>query len=156
MVRQGAPGEDPSWSTPGGALDDGELLTEGLRREVLEETGVRILDPGRLAFVVQLDERRPVQLHESRGPGAGYDVTVWTFDVAAWEGEVAVDDPDGLVREARFLPLDEAIAHLERLEWQSVTVDYLRGQVACGSLWLHRRHADGRLELVESLGDRSS
>ena len=30
------------WSLPGGALETGELLAEGIRREVLEETGLEI------------------------------------------------------------------------------------------------------------------
>jgi ADP-ribose pyrophosphatase YjhB (NUDIX family) len=36
--------EDPEkgtyWCTPGGGLDDGEALHDGLRREMLEETGI--------------------------------------------------------------------------------------------------------------------
>jgi 8-oxo-dGTP diphosphatase len=151
MVRQGAAGEEPYWSTPGGHVDDGELLTEALAREVLEETGVRVLDAGRLAFVAQVDDRRPVQLHESAGAGRGYHVTVWTFDVATWEGEVAPSDPDALVHEAAFVPLGDAVAHLERIEWQSLTVRYLRDEVPSGSVWLRRRHADGSVENVARL-----
>lgn len=43
------------WCTPGGGLDIGEPLKEGLRREMIEETGV---DPkiGRLLFVQQFSE----------------------------------------------------------------------------------------------------
>ena len=148
MVRQAAPGEEPYWSTPGGQVADDEVVTEALEREVLEETGIRVIDPGRLAFVKQIDDRRSVQLHESRGAGSGYNVTVWTFDVAAWEGHVAAADPDGLVSEAAFLPLADAVDHLQRIEWQAVTVRYLAGDVEPGALWLERRAADGTMELV--------
>ena len=151
MVRHGAPGEEPYWSTPGGQVEDGELVTEALEREVLEETGIRVLDPGRLAFVKQVDARRRVQLHESRGPGTGYTVTVWTFDVAAWDGDVAPADPDGLVYDAAFVPLPEALAHLERIEWQALTVRYLVGELEAGALSLERRHADGTAEAVARL-----
>ncbi|HTJ73243.1 MAG TPA: NUDIX domain-containing protein [Verrucomicrobiae bacterium] len=43
------------WCTPGGGLDMGEQLEEGLRRELIEETGI---DPkvGRLLFVQQFSE----------------------------------------------------------------------------------------------------
>ena len=151
MVRQGAPGEDLHWSTPGGRVEDGELLTEALAREVREETGVRVLHAGRLAFVKQIDDRRPVELHKAFGPASGYHVTVWTFDVAAWEGEVAPADPDGLVREAAFVPLADAVARLGRIVWHSTTVRYLRGDIPPASVWLERRHRDGTAETVAHL-----
>lgn len=147
MIRQAAPGEEPFWSVPSGRVENGELVTEGLEREVLEETGLQIVDPGRLAFVFQIDNRRLEQLHVSRGPGAGYHATVWTFEVAAWRGELEPRDPDGRVSEARFVRALDAIAHLEENHWQSVTADYLRGDVAAGSLHLQRWHPDGRVEV---------
>jgi len=146
MVRQAARGEEPPWSLPGGALEDGELLHEGLEREILEETGLRIGSLGRLAFVLQFDNRLPEQLHRSRGPGRGYHVTVWTFEVDAWDGELEPVDPDGLVSEAHFVPVADAIAHLEAVPWHSVTVRYLRREIETGSLHLQRWHEDGRVE----------
>ena len=154
MVRQAAPGEEPFWSTPGGAIEEDELVTEGVVREVHEETGLRVTDSGTLAFIVQIDERRPVQPHESRGARSGYLATVWTFDVAAWDGDVVPSDPDGFVSEARFMALDEALRHLERISWQALTVRYLRGELDPGSLCLLRRHADDRLELVGTVAPR--
>jgi ADP-ribose pyrophosphatase YjhB (NUDIX family) len=34
------PAKGTYWSTPGGGLDDGESLLNGLRREMIEETGI--------------------------------------------------------------------------------------------------------------------
>jgi 8-oxo-dGTP diphosphatase len=135
MVRQAAPGEEPVWSVPGGRVEPGELVTEALERELLEETGIRVVDPGRLAFAVQVDDR-----HD------GYFAAVWTFAVAAWSGEIAVADPDGFVLEAAFLPLDEALEHLGAISWQPTTVRYLRGELPAGLLWLRRVYPDGRIE----------
>jgi len=148
MIRQAAPGEEPFWSVPAGRVEDGELVTEGLRREVLEETGLRVVDPGKPAFVLQIDNRRAEQIHKSRGAGSGYHATVWTFEVHSWTGRLGPRDPDGFVSEASFMSILDAIAHLEKLEWQSVTVGYLRGEIEPGSLHLQRWHEDGRVEIV--------
>jgi 8-oxo-dGTP diphosphatase len=152
MVRHGAAGEDPYWTIPGGSVEDGELVTEGLTREVKEETGLELIDVGRLAFIVQIDNRRPVQLHESRGAGNGYFATVWTFEAAAHGGEVLPADPDELVFEAAFLPLDEAMRHLDRISWHALTVKYLRGELEPGTISLQRWNVDGSVEVVASIG----
>ena len=111
MVRQTGPGEEPVWSVPGGRVEGGELLTEALGRELVEETGARVLDAGRVAFTVHVDNRRD-----------NWAGSVWTWEVAAWEGEAAPADRDGFVLEVR----------------------YLRGELPRASLWLRRVHEDGR------------
>lgn len=135
MVRQAGPGKEPFWTVPAGRLERGELVTEALVREVEEETGITVLDPGQVAFTVQVDERRE-----------GWFATVWTFDVAAWEGEIAVADPDGFVHEAAWVPLGEACARLDLISWQPLTARYLRGTLERRPLWLRRVHPDGREE----------
>jgi len=42
LIRRGAEPMKGRWSIPGGMLDVGETLTEGVRREVLEETGLEV------------------------------------------------------------------------------------------------------------------
>jgi 8-oxo-dGTP diphosphatase len=135
MVRQAGPGEERFWTIPGGRVESGELVTEAVVREVREETGISVLDPGPIAFTVQVDERRE-----------GWFATVWTFDVAAWEGDLAVADPDGFVLEAAWVPLAEACARLELISWHPLTQRYLRGALEARPLWLRRVHTDGREE----------
>jgi 8-oxo-dGTP diphosphatase len=53
MVERGQPPLQGYWSLPGGALESGETLEEGLRREILEETGLQIQPRG----VVEIFER---------------------------------------------------------------------------------------------------
>ena len=62
--------------TVGGVAETGEVLSEALVREVREETGLRVVEIGPLAYVVQHDNRAPVQLHEGRdGPGRSGTMT---------------------------------------------------------------------------------
>jgi 8-oxo-dGTP diphosphatase len=145
LVRQGAAGEELFWALPGGVLDDGELVPEGLVREVWEETGLAITPPAAPAFVRQIDNRQPIQMVGGR-PGAGYLVTVWTFEVVQWTGELGAQDPDGFVKEARFVPLPEAVTLLRRTHWLELAAAYLEGHVEPGSLHVERWHEDGRVE----------
>ena len=58
--REGALAGRVFWATPGGALEPGESFADGARRELAEETGLVIEDPGpeiaRRAFVMRAPE----------------------------------------------------------------------------------------------------
>jgi ADP-ribose pyrophosphatase YjhB (NUDIX family) len=42
LIRRGSPPLQGQWSIPGGTLEVGETLVEGVRRELLEETGIGV------------------------------------------------------------------------------------------------------------------
>ena len=42
LIRRGSEPRKGEWSIPGGKLELGETLAEGVRREVLEETGLQV------------------------------------------------------------------------------------------------------------------
>jgi len=53
--RQDDGGESEHWGTFGGGLDDNESVTDGLQREMVEETGI-VPKVGRLLFIQQFKE----------------------------------------------------------------------------------------------------
>jgi hypothetical protein len=94
-----------------------------------------------------VDERRLVPLTESRGPGVGYLATIWVFEVDDWGGELAPNDPDGVVSDARLVPVGEAGGLLRMTPWLEIVADYLEGRVAAGTLRFERWH-DGGMDVV--------
>lgn len=65
LIRRGHEPMKGQWSIPGGALEVGETLLEGVRREVLEETGL-VVEPVALIEVldrIARDGEGRVQFH---------------------------------------------------------------------------------------------
>ena len=53
LVRRGRPPLEGEWSIPGGMLELGETLIEGVQRELAEETGIEV----RVASLIEVFER---------------------------------------------------------------------------------------------------
>jgi 8-oxo-dGTP diphosphatase len=149
LVEQQGP-NDPasSWALPGGRVEPGELLIDALAREVREETGIAIRAPSRLAYLAQ---------HNNVNPYHDLDkvVTVFAFEVDAWEGAIGVNDPDGFILQARFVSVADAIHKFEEtLSYRVMrepVVAYLRGEAKPGAMWFYRRQADGNDALIAQL-----
>lgn len=65
LVRRGRAPLEGEWSIPGGALEVGETLHDGLRREMLEETGLEVQPTEVLEVLDRIihDEERRVRYH---------------------------------------------------------------------------------------------
>lgn len=114
------------WSPPGGVIEvhDGESVVEGLTREVEEETGITVTAwDGPLYHV------------EAEAPDMGWHLRVEVHRAVAYAGELRVDDPDGIVVDARFMPLDECSSWLAST-WLPTHEPLLA--------WLSERWSDGR------------
>jgi len=90
------------WSPPGGVIEEGEGLLEGLTREVEEETGLRVTEWA-----------GPVYEIEAVAPGLGWRLQVEVHRALALEGDLVVDDPDGIVVDAAYLGPDDCRGRLE-------------------------------------------
>jgi 8-oxo-dGTP diphosphatase len=128
------------WTPPGGVIDPGESVLEGLAREVFEETGLRVSGWTGLAYRVEVE-----------APGLG-----WLMRVEAWEAAVeglghdaddfVLDDPDGIVHDARHAPGEHVIELIESAPlWIRVPIGaWLRGE--CGAALADTAHFRFRLD----------
>jgi 8-oxo-dGTP diphosphatase len=108
LVRNLRHGGHTDWSTPGGVIDDtDDSLLAGLTREVEEETGLRVTAwEGPLYEVVAI------------APDMEWELRAHVYRAVAYEGEIVLDDPDGIVVEAEFLPVERCLALLaEGARW---------------------------------------
>lgn len=106
MVRRARDPYAGLWSVPGGTLEPGELLTDAVRREVLEETAVAI-EVGDLLGILEW-------------PGDPHYVIL--DYVATPEGD-PTPTPSDDAAEARWIPLEE----VARLECTPRFVETLQG-----------------------------
>jgi len=91
LIKRGHPPAEGRWSIPGGVVHLGETLEEALRREVLEELGVkiRILRVGRVLDRMERDVQGRIYYHFviidyvceilSGEPQAASDAEAWDF-----------------------------------------------------------------------------
>ena len=106
------------WTPPGGVIDRGESVREGLAREVFEETGLTVAGWDDLRYSVIVE-----------APQLGWRLRVEAWEAADVTGDIVLADPDGIVEEVRKVAGSEAPTLLATSpQWVHVPVgDWLVG-----------------------------
>lgn len=131
LVQNRRHGGHIDWTPPGGVIDEGEDLLEGLTREVREETGLDVVSWSGPLYRISVI-----------APDMGWHLRVEAWLAVEVTGAIHIDDPDGIVVDARFVGFDECHGHLEGGHpW---VVEPLGAWLT--ERWEHSRHFGYRLE----------
>jgi ADP-ribose pyrophosphatase YjhB (NUDIX family) len=95
LVRRGRPPALGAWSLPGGGQELGETAEEAARRELYEETGLRV---GKLTLAANVDS-----IHRDANGRVRFHYTILDF-AACWTGEEA--RPGGDITELAWAGFD--------------------------------------------------
>lgn len=109
LVRQRHDDGQLVWSLPGGRVEPHETPEQGAVRELREETGL-VVSTARLGLVSTVSVAAPA-------PGYG----AWNFVVDVEDPALAVDDPDGLVEQASWFAVEEAVRLLTGLPYRPMS-----------------------------------
>jgi 8-oxo-dGTP diphosphatase len=101
LVRNRRRNDSVEWSTPGGVVDPGETMLEALGREVLEETGIRVDVWEGPLYEITVDFT-----------DLGWRLRVEVHRAVDWNGEIVLEDPDGIVEHADFYDSHDGEARL--------------------------------------------
>ena len=122
LIRRGKEPMLGRWSVPGGVLELGETMAAGVRRELAEETGLRVTPMVVLTAIDRID------FDESGRVRYQYVVVDWLCGLEAGQGMEAVESGDDAM-EARWVRRKDLL--LAEYDLAEVTLDVIEKAFEC-------------------------
>src|SRR5690625_4957528 len=97
------------WNIPSGCVEDHETPEEGACRELAEETGL-------VVFTTDM-----VLVGTASVVTAGCVSHAWNYMAAVDDPSLDVQDPDELIQDARWFPVDDAQSVLRQLPYRPLS-----------------------------------
>ncbi len=102
LVQNHRRGGVVDWTPPGGVIDEGETVVEGLTREVEEETGLVVEEWGEMLYQVVAE-----------APDLGWRMRAEIHRAVTFTGDLRIgEDPDGIVTDACWTGTDDCAVRL--------------------------------------------
>ncbi|MHA1541086.1 MAG: NUDIX hydrolase [Alphaproteobacteria bacterium] len=145
LVKNTCKNNPPFWTPPGGIVESGESFLDGLHREILEETGLKIDKVDGVVYLLQfLDHSKSFQ-----------DL-VYVFKVGSYSGSININDPDNEIIEARFFTKKEAIEKMELNPFITIKepmIDYLTGNQK--QFYVYEKQKNEKRKKKETCGNKT-
>jgi ADP-ribose pyrophosphatase YjhB (NUDIX family) len=108
------------WTPPGGVVDANEKVSDALKREVFEETGIRASFHSEVVYEVSVSFLEWQML-----------LSVEVFEAVEWSGSLVFHDPDEIVEDADFFSQEQCEVQLETSPiWvREPVLAYLKGEI---------------------------
>jgi 8-oxo-dGTP diphosphatase len=135
------------WTLPGGVMELGETIHDGLIREIKEETGLVVNRINSIAYSAQKINHI-----------ANVTTLVYIFDILAkdCDGEIETQDPDGDILDIGFFSIEEAIEKLSQIPFRIMSepvVKFLKLNLVNNPFWSYVHKEDGSVHVIEIISE---
>ena len=133
-------GSKPFWTLPGGTSEEGENGFQSITREIKEETGLSVEKIHKIAYKARHTNHKRMWISN-----------IEVYEIAQWNGELFIDDPDGDIIDVQWFSVKEAITLLKEGPFEVMKVpivSYLEQNPSDTPFWHYVEDKKGNVSLT--------